>query len=219
MRRLCIAHSDATGVATSRCSPRSSAVPRRGAGRRANTAWDVVASQAPRLDGAGPPLRLRVVRRSLADVSDRAKITAKVARRIVAEDVAADIVGLLDGPGRLNLDGEAQPVSPGDIAVLVRTNDQAAMVRDTLATAVSRGTHRQPQRVPRPDRARLAVSAAGAGAAAPGRAGARRSADPVRRLDSSPARRLGRRGHRRPRPAVAVVADVLAERGVAALLE
>jgi exodeoxyribonuclease V beta subunit len=98
--------------------------------------WDVVAShRAPRLDGAGPPLRLRVVRRSLADVSDRAKITAKVARRIVAEDVAVDIVGLLDGPGRLNLDGGARPVSPGDIAVLVRTNDQAAMVRDTLAAA------------------------------------------------------------------------------------
>jgi len=97
---------------------------------------DVDASHdAPRLDGAGAPLRLRVVRRTLADVSDSTKITVKTARRIVAKDVACDIVGLLDGPGRLNLDGEAQPVSPGDIAVLVRTNDQAAMVRDTLATA------------------------------------------------------------------------------------
>ena len=97
---------------------------------------DVVASHdEPRLDDAGPPLRLRVVRRSLADVSDRAKITAKVARRIVAEDVACDIVKLLDGPARLALKGDARAVSPGDIAVLVRTNDQAAMVRDTLAAA------------------------------------------------------------------------------------
>ena len=97
---------------------------------------DVDASHGePRLDDAGPPLRLRVVKRALADVSDRAKVTAKVARRIVAEDVAADVVGLLDGPGRLALDGVARPVCPGDIAVLVRTNDQAAMVRDTLAAA------------------------------------------------------------------------------------
>ena len=97
---------------------------------------DVEASQDDaRLEDAGPPLRLRVVKRSLADVSDRAKITAKVARRIVAEDVACDIVGLLDGPARLALDGVARPISPGDIAVLVRTNDQAALVRDTLATA------------------------------------------------------------------------------------
>jgi exodeoxyribonuclease V beta subunit len=97
---------------------------------------DVVASNGqPRLESAGSPLRLRVVRRSLADVSDRAKITAKVARRIVAEDVARDIVGLLDGPARLALDRAARPVSPGDIAVLVRTNDQAALVRDTLDAA------------------------------------------------------------------------------------
>ncbi|MBD0293419.1 MAG: UvrD-helicase domain-containing protein, partial [Jiangellaceae bacterium] len=90
---------------------------------------------APRLDGAGAPLRLRVVRRALADVADSTKITAKVARRIVAEDVACDVVDLLFGPARLALDGAARPVSPGDVAVLVRTNDNAALVRDALAAA------------------------------------------------------------------------------------
>ncbi len=97
---------------------------------------DVDASHgAPRLDGAGAPLRLRVVRRALADAADSTKITVKTARRIVAEDVAFDIVDQLSGPARLTLDGAPRPVSPGDIAVLVRTNDNAVLVRNVLAAA------------------------------------------------------------------------------------
>jgi exodeoxyribonuclease V beta subunit len=88
-----------------------------------------------RLDRAGPPLRLRVMRRSLVGVDDLAKIKVAEARPIVAEDLAGDVVNLLDGPARLALRGEARPVSPGDIAVLVRTNDQASLVRDKLAVA------------------------------------------------------------------------------------
>jgi exodeoxyribonuclease V beta subunit len=88
-----------------------------------------------RIDGAGPPLRLRVIRRSLVGVDDRAKIKVSEARPIVADDLARDVVALLDGPARLALRGKPRPVSPGDIAVLVRTNDHASLVRDKLAAA------------------------------------------------------------------------------------
>jgi exodeoxyribonuclease V beta subunit len=88
-----------------------------------------------RLDGAGPPLRLRVMRRSLVGVDDRAKIKVAEARPIVADDLAHDVVALLNGPARLALRGDPRPVSPGDIAVLVRTNDQASLIRDKLAAA------------------------------------------------------------------------------------
>ena len=91
--------------------------------------------ESARLDGAGPPLRLRVVRRSLVGESDRAKIRVSEARPVVAADLARDVVTLLDGPARLRLDGDARPVSPGDVAVLVRTNDNAALIRDALAAA------------------------------------------------------------------------------------
>jgi exodeoxyribonuclease V beta subunit len=91
--------------------------------------------ETARLDGAGPALRLRVVRRSLVGESDRAKITVSRARPIVADDLARDVVALLDSSARLTIKGDARPVSPGDIAVLVRTNDNAALVRDALAAA------------------------------------------------------------------------------------
>ena len=50
-------------------------------------------------------------------------------RATVAEDVAADLVDLLTGPARLR----GRPVAPGDVAVLVRTNRQGALVREALA--------------------------------------------------------------------------------------
>ena len=91
--------------------------------------------EAARLDGAGPALRLRVVRRSLVGESDRAKIRVSEARPIVADDLARDVVALLDSSARLTIKGNARPVSAGDIAVLVRTNDNAALVRSALAAA------------------------------------------------------------------------------------
>ena len=42
-------------------------------------------------------------------------------RPYVARDVAADIVGLLAGPARLPVDDTERPVRPGDVAVLVHT--------------------------------------------------------------------------------------------------
>jgi exodeoxyribonuclease V beta subunit len=91
--------------------------------------------ETARLDGAGAPLRLRVVRRSLVAVDDRAKIKVADARPRVAKDLAGDVVALLNGAARLTLRGDPRPVSPSDIAVLVRTNDQASLVRDQLAEA------------------------------------------------------------------------------------
>jgi exodeoxyribonuclease V beta subunit len=90
-----------------------------------------------RLTTAGKPapgLRLRLARRDQAEQTSRGLAMAKSARGLVARDVAADVVRLLSGPTRLSLDDAgARSVQPGDVAVLVRTNDQAALVRDALA--------------------------------------------------------------------------------------
>jgi exodeoxyribonuclease V beta subunit len=74
---------------------------------------------------AGTPLRMRVVQRS--DVRSTARGYAELpsVRDHVAEDVAADLVRLLSG-------GE---VEPGDVAVLVQTNRNAARIRDALDAA------------------------------------------------------------------------------------
>ena len=50
------------------------------------------------------------------------------ARELVARDLAADVAALLTSPATV----EGAPVRPGDVAVLVRTNDQGTMVRDAL---------------------------------------------------------------------------------------
>ncbi len=86
-----------------------------------------------RLTDAGPALRIRLATRSHFDQDDHAAIRVPEARPLVAEDVAFDIVSLLSGPARLTLnDDDPRDVRPGDVAVLVRTNDQAVMVRDAL---------------------------------------------------------------------------------------
>ena len=56
-------------------------------------------------------------------------------RRYVADDVARDIVELLSSKATLTAPSGRRPVRPGDIAVLVRKNDQAALIRDALAAA------------------------------------------------------------------------------------
>ncbi|HEX2029529.1 MAG TPA: UvrD-helicase domain-containing protein [Nitriliruptorales bacterium] len=103
------------------------------------------AYREPRLVGApvDVPLRLRVVRRD-ADVrrTDRGrKLQADSARRHVAGDVAAEIVALLSSPAqviRRNPDGtelDRDPIRPRHIAVLVRTNAEAALVQRSLRDA------------------------------------------------------------------------------------
>ncbi len=101
------------------------------------------AHQEPGMTGApvAAAMRMRVVRRDEPAVAQtRAGYAAtESARRYVAADVAADIVSLLgsgaqiradQGPGAGGPDPET--VEPGHVAVLVRTNRQAAMIRQAL---------------------------------------------------------------------------------------
>jgi len=84
-----------------------------------------------RLTGAGPPLRLRHLTRTGHGSAWKGMPKIDPVREAVAADVATDVVNLLTGPARLN----SEPIQPADIAVLVRTNKQGALVRAALATA------------------------------------------------------------------------------------
>jgi exodeoxyribonuclease V beta subunit len=96
--------------------------------------------QAPGLTGApvAAPLRLRVALRTDVPQTPRGYARAADARRHVVCDVAADIVTLLSSGARVAATGErrgaagSEPVKPGHLAVLVRTNRQAAMIREAL---------------------------------------------------------------------------------------
>jgi exodeoxyribonuclease V beta subunit len=94
------------------------------------------ANQRARLGGApvDAPLRIRVVDRDAPTVRTTAGgyASAPSAREHVAQDLAADLVALLSSPARI--DG-ATPIAPGHVAVLVRTNRNAAQIRDVLAGA------------------------------------------------------------------------------------
>jgi exodeoxyribonuclease V beta subunit len=99
----------------------------------------------PRLIGApaGAPLRFRVLEREHPTLSLTAYGYARnaSAREHIASDLAADVVALLGSGAELESrapDGRSvgrSPVCPGHLAVLVRTNRQAAMVRETLGAA------------------------------------------------------------------------------------
>jgi exodeoxyribonuclease V beta subunit len=87
-----------------------------------------------RLRGApvDTPFRLRVgTRAGLPRAPRRDLAVVGPARELVARDVAADIAALLASGAAV--DGAA--VAPGDVAVLVRTNDQGAMIRQALVAA------------------------------------------------------------------------------------
>ncbi len=85
----------------------------------------------PRLTGAGAPLRLRRLARTGYGRMWKGVPSVAPLREAVACDVAADVVDLLSSGAEF----EGSPVEPGDIAVLVRTNAQGAMVRETLGRA------------------------------------------------------------------------------------
>jgi exodeoxyribonuclease V beta subunit len=92
-------------------------------------------SRQSRLPGT-VPLRLRVVGRAGAGPLGRGGYPAVAAlRRRVADDVADEVVRLLESGTPLCLDGHERPVRPGDVAVLVRKHAQAALVHDALARA------------------------------------------------------------------------------------
>ncbi len=83
-------------------------------------------------------LRIRQVRRGAVEPTGRGDPRADPARRFVADDLAGEVAALLGSPAEVesdNPDGATrrQPVQPGHLAVLVRTNRQAALVRNALS--------------------------------------------------------------------------------------
>jgi exodeoxyribonuclease V beta subunit len=101
------------------------------------------AHQEARLVGAPQPapLRLRVLHGSDGLVpltAQRREPKAPETRQLLARDLAADIVGLLSARPELvtrrrdGTESERTTLHPGHIAVLVRANAQAVLVRDAL---------------------------------------------------------------------------------------
>jgi len=112
------------------------------------------ANQAPRLVGApvAAPLRVRVLHRDdgLVTITPQKGLAqAAHSRAVIAADLADDLVALLSSGARVerrHRDGSPagdEAVRPGHVAVLVRTNRQANLVREALAavgvTAVING--------------------------------------------------------------------------------
>jgi len=103
------------------------------------------AHQTPRLIGApsAAALRVRVAHRDESTIELTAKGFAQAgsAREHVARDLAADIVALLSSDARIEHrtpSGQPaghEPLEPGHIAVLVRTNKNAELVRAELHAA------------------------------------------------------------------------------------
>jgi exodeoxyribonuclease V beta subunit len=98
---------------------------------------------APRLVGApdATPLRLRLVpRHPSLPIWSGTKPAAADVRELIAADVAADIVRLLDAdPELVDRDRDGADVSrralrPADVAVLVRSHHEAALVQEALGT-------------------------------------------------------------------------------------
>ena len=98
--------------------------------------------EGSRLSGAphGAPMRFRVAMRESPSLqlSKSGKYAAKAsARQLIADDVAGDIVALLDSEAEIAATGDQAggPVRPGDIAVLVRIHHQARLVQQSLEAA------------------------------------------------------------------------------------
>ena len=103
------------------------------------------ANVTPRLSGApvDAPLRVRVVHRDEPSVlvTRHGYASNAPARAHVAQDLAADLVALLDSRARVEVRDDAgevrrrETVRPGHVAVLVRTHRNASLVRDALDAA------------------------------------------------------------------------------------
>jgi exodeoxyribonuclease V beta subunit len=101
------------------------------------------ANEEPRLIGTSvaAPLRARMLRRAdgLVTLTRTGYISADPARRLIAEDLASDVVELLSSGATVEsrrLDGSEvarELVRPGHVAVLVRTNRQATVVVEALS--------------------------------------------------------------------------------------
>jgi len=91
------------------------------------------ANPGSRLIGAPSPgpLRLRVATRAQFGKGPRGKIYMDQVRPHIAADLTSDIAALLGSDARF----DGRPLVAGDIAVLVNTHVQAALIRETLAAA------------------------------------------------------------------------------------
>ena len=76
-----------------------------------------------------PPFRLRMMRRSLFGTTARGKVKVAELRPAIARDLARDVLRLLVS----GVEFDGRPVRAGDVAVLVNTHVQAELVRDALA--------------------------------------------------------------------------------------
>jgi len=102
-------------------------------------------NRAPRLHGAPhpEPLRVRVVHRDELTVRTTGGGYPRTdsAREHIARDLAADVVALLSSGATIEVrpddgaPGSREPVAPGHLAVLVRRNRDAEVVRDALDAA------------------------------------------------------------------------------------
>ncbi|MFB9699684.1 UvrD-helicase domain-containing protein [Rhodococcus aetherivorans] len=93
------------------------------------------AQPASRIAGAAP-LRLRHLPRTGAGPCGASGFPkAQALQERVARDVAADVAALLGGVVTVDLGAGRRPVEPGDVAVLVRTNAQVALVHGALTGA------------------------------------------------------------------------------------
>ncbi len=92
--------------------------------------------QASRLTGApaGAALRFRLVHRAdgIVDLTAKGWASTGSARRVVAADLAADIGSFLGSGAAVAGPAGPAPVRPADLAVLVRTNGEAAIVHAAL---------------------------------------------------------------------------------------
>jgi exodeoxyribonuclease V beta subunit len=103
------------------------------------------AHHEPRLTGAPAhePLRIRVVGRDEPTIerTPSGLLRAPAVREYIAQDLAADIVALLCAEAKIERrdpDGTpcgCEPISAGDIAVLVRTHSHADLIRSALDEA------------------------------------------------------------------------------------
>ncbi|NGP04724.1 UvrD-helicase domain-containing protein [Rhodococcus sp. 14C212] len=93
------------------------------------------AQPASRIAGTAP-LRLRHLPRTGAGPCGASGFPkAQALQERVARDVAADVAALLGGDVTVDLGAGGRSVEPGDVAVLVRTNAQVALVHGALTGA------------------------------------------------------------------------------------
>ncbi len=85
--------------------------------------------EGSRLAGAGPPFRLRVVRKDVLGRSPGSSLTIGTVRPHVYDDVARDIVRLLTSGA--TFDGE--PLQPRDLAVIAFRNNDLQAIQQALA--------------------------------------------------------------------------------------